>query len=83
MAKVAAIQSAMSERVRRDDLAVRLIAPAYRIGVSDGQLNGTPHMRFSSIGRELVNESIDLHLSANSVEGWLPSSRVRSRRSAR
>ena len=35
------------ERVRSDELAVRLIAPAYTIGVSDGQLNGTPGMRFS------------------------------------
>src|ERR1700721_403300 len=34
-AKVAAIQTALSERVRGDGLAVRLIAPAYTIGVSD------------------------------------------------
>jgi dihydroxy-acid dehydratase len=67
--KVAAIQAAMSARIRRDDLAVRLIAPAYTIGVSDGQLNGTPSMRFSLIGRELVNETIDLHLNANSMAG--------------
>ena len=69
--KVAAVQTALSERVRRDDLAVRLIAPAYTIGVSDGQLNGTPGMRFSLIGRELVNESIDLHLNANSMAGLI------------
>ncbi len=71
LAKVAAIQSALSERVRSDELAVRLIAPAYTIGVSDGQLNGTPFMRFSLIGRELVNESIDLHLNANSMAGLI------------
>ena len=69
--KVAAIQTALSERVRRDELAVRLIAPAYTIGVSDGQLNGTPGMRFSLIGRELVNESIDLHLNATSMAGLI------------
>jgi dihydroxy-acid dehydratase len=69
LGKVAAIQKALSERVRRDDLAVRLIAPAYTIGISDGQLNGTPNMRFSLIGRELVNENIDLHLNANDVAG--------------
>ena len=69
LGKVAAIQKALSERVRSDDLAVRLIAPAYTIGISDGQLNGTPNMRFSLIGRELVNESIDLHLNANSMAG--------------
>ena len=71
LGKVAAVQRALSERVRRDDLAVRLIAPAYTIGVSDGQLNGTPGMRFSLIGRELVNESIDLHLNANSMAGLI------------
>src|SRR5438477_9470920 len=41
LAKVAAIQRELSERIRRDELPVRLIAPAYTIGVSDGQLNGT------------------------------------------
>jgi dihydroxy-acid dehydratase len=57
--------------VRSDELAVRLIAPAYTIGVSDGQLNGTPSMRFSLIGRELVNENIDLHLNANTMAGLI------------
>lgn len=68
-AKVAAIQQALSSRIARDDLAVRLIAPAYTLGVSDGQLNGTDRMRFSLIGRELVADSIDLHLNANEVAG--------------
>jgi dihydroxy-acid dehydratase len=71
LGKVAAIQRALSERVRGDELAVRVIAPAYTLGVSDGQLNGTPGMRFSLIGRELVNESIDLHLNANSMAGLI------------
>jgi dihydroxy-acid dehydratase len=71
LGKVAAIQRTLSERVRRDDLAVRLIAPAYTIGVSDGQLNGTPFMRYSLIGRELVNENIDLHLNANGLAGLI------------
>ena len=69
--KVAAIQRALSERVRRDDLSVRVIAPAYTVGVSDGQLNGTPGMRFSLIGRELVHDSIDVHLRANQVAGLI------------
>ncbi len=69
LGKVAAIQKALSDRVRKDELALRVIAPAYTIGVSDGQLNGTPSMRFSLIGREIVNESIDLHLSANNMAG--------------
>ena len=71
LAKVAAIQRALSERIRREDLHVRLIAPVYTLGISDGQLNGTDRMRFSLIGRELVNESIDMHLNANSIAGLI------------
>jgi dihydroxy-acid dehydratase len=43
--KVEAIQAALGARIRRDDLPIRLIAPAYTLGVSDGQLNGTDRMR--------------------------------------
>ena len=71
LAKVAAIQRTLSERIRREDLPVRLIAPVYTLGISDGQLNGTDRMRFSLIGRELVNESIDMHLNANSIAGLI------------
>src|SRR5215510_12539631 len=62
--KVEAIQAALAARIRKDDLPVRLIAPAYTLGVSDGQLNGTDRMRYSLIGRELTNDSIDAHLNA-------------------
>src|SRR2546422_8315853 len=65
--KVDAIQSALSARISRDDLPVRLIPPAFTIGVSDGQLNGTDNMRFSLIGREIANDSMDVHLNANDV----------------
>jgi dihydroxy-acid dehydratase len=68
-AKVAAVQAALSSRIARDDLPVRLIAPAFTLGVSDGQLNGTPEMRFSLIGRELVNDAVATHLAANQVAG--------------
>jgi len=71
LGKVAAIQTALTERARDDQLPVRIIAPAYTIGVSDGQLNGTPSMRFSLIGREIVNETLDLHLNANTVAGLI------------
>ena len=67
--KVAAVQAAMSRRLASDDLAVRLIAPTFTLGVSDGQLNGTPEMRFSLIGRELVNDAVSVHLAANRVAG--------------
>jgi dihydroxy-acid dehydratase len=68
-AKVAAVQAALAERVRTDGLAVRLIAPAFTLGVSDGQLNGTDRMRYSLIGRELVNDSTELHLRASAMAG--------------
>jgi dihydroxy-acid dehydratase len=67
--KVQIIQSALSRRIAKDDLAVRLIPPAFTLGVSDGQLNGTPEMRFSLVGRELVHDVADVHLVANKVAG--------------
>jgi dihydroxy-acid dehydratase len=67
--KVQAVQAAMSRRIAADGLAVRLIPPAFTLGVSDGQLNGTPQMRFSLVGRELVHDVADVHLAANSVAG--------------
>ncbi len=69
--KVRAIQAALSERIRRDDLPVRLLYPAYTLGISDGQLNGTPGMRYSLIGREVSNDSITIHLSGSEVEGCI------------
>jgi dihydroxy-acid dehydratase len=67
--KVQIIQSVLSRRIAKDDLAVRLIPPAFTLGVSDGQLNGTPEMRFSLVGRELVHDVADVHLVANKVAG--------------
>jgi dihydroxy-acid dehydratase len=67
--KVQTIQAALSRRIAQEDLPVRLIPPAFTLGVSDGQLNGTPQMRFSLIGRELVHDVADVHLAANSVAG--------------
>jgi dihydroxy-acid dehydratase len=67
--KVQAVQAALSRRIAEDDLAVRLIPPVFTLGVSDGQLNGTPQMRFSLVGRELVHDVADVHLAANSVAG--------------
>ncbi len=69
--KVRAIQNALSVRIRKEDLSVRLIPPAYTIGVSDGQLNGTDEMRFSLIGREVTHDNVTLHLSANQVKGYI------------
>ena len=71
LGKVAAVQKALSERIHRDQLPARLIAPVYTIGVSDGQLNGTERMRYSLVGRELVNESIDLHLNSSGMAGLI------------
>jgi len=69
--KVAAVQDAVSRRIVAHDRNNRLIAPTFTIGVSDGQLNGTPQMRFSLIGRELVNDAASTHLAANQVEGFI------------
>ncbi|HTU38040.1 MAG TPA: dihydroxy-acid dehydratase [Acidimicrobiales bacterium] len=69
--KVQAVQSALSRRVAGNDLAVRVIPPAFTLGVSDGQLNGTPEMRFSLVGRELVHDIADVHLAANQVAGLI------------
>jgi dihydroxy-acid dehydratase len=66
-AKVAAVQAALARRVREHGLRVRLIAPAYTLGVSDGQLNGTARMRYSLIGRELVNDCTEMHLEATEM----------------
>jgi dihydroxy-acid dehydratase len=70
-AKVAAVQAAMSRRIAHYELPVRLIAPAFTLGVSDGQLNGTPEMRFSLIGRELANDAVATHLAANQIAGLI------------
>src|SRR5215471_16429082 len=68
-AKVAAVQAALARRIHEDDLPVRLIAPAFTLGVSDGQLNGTDRMRYSLTSRELVNDSTEAHLEANDMAG--------------
>ncbi len=69
--KVEAVQAALHRRVAAEDLPVRLIPPAFTLGVSDGQLNGTPQMRFSLVGRELVHDVADVHLVANNVAGLI------------
>jgi dihydroxy-acid dehydratase len=66
---VQTVQAALSRRIAQDRLAIRLIPPVFTLGVSDGQLNGTPQMRFSLVGRELVHDVADVHLAANSVAG--------------
>jgi dihydroxy-acid dehydratase len=67
--KVQAIQAALSRQIHNDELSVRLIPPAYTVGVSDGQLNGSDRMRYSLVSRELVHDSVDLHLRANEIAG--------------
>jgi dihydroxy-acid dehydratase len=69
--KVAAIQKTLSERIKKEDMPIRLIAPAFTMGVSDGQLNGTDRMRFSLIGREVTHDGVTIHLSANDVKGYI------------
>ncbi len=67
-AKVDAIQNVLSERILRQNLPLRLIAPNFAGGVSDGQRNGTPEMRYSLIGRETTNDGMCLHLEGSNVQ---------------
>ncbi len=66
-AKVDAVQRAVSERIVDKDLPARLVPPIYSGGISDGQRNGTPQMRYSLIGRETTNDGISLHLEGSDV----------------
>jgi dihydroxy-acid dehydratase len=68
-AKVEAIQAELRRRVTDKDLPVRVIAPNFASGISDGQRNGTPEMRYSLIGRETTNDGVCLHLEGSDVHG--------------
>lgn len=68
-AKIEAIQAELRRRVVDDDLPVRVIAPNFAGGISDGQRNGTPQMRYSLIGRETTNDGVCLHLEGSDVRG--------------
>jgi dihydroxy-acid dehydratase len=68
-AKVEAIQAELSRRVTGADLPVRVIEPNFAGGISDGQRNGTPEMRYSLIGRETTNDGVCLHLEGSDVRG--------------
>src|SRR3954452_25395388 len=67
--KVDAVHAALAERIHTDDLPVRLIAPAFTLGVADGQLNGTDRMRYSLTSRELINDSTEVHLEPIDMAG--------------
>jgi dihydroxy-acid dehydratase len=68
-AKVEAIQAELRRQVVDADLPVRVIAPNFAGGISDGQRNGTPEMRYSLIGRETTNDGVCLHLEGSDVRG--------------
>ena len=68
-AKVDAIQAELRRRVVDADLPVRVIAPGFAGGISDGQRNGTPQMRYSLIGRETTNDGVCLHLEGSDLHG--------------
>lgn len=69
--KVSAIQIALANRIDPEGLRVRLLDPFFSGGVSDGQRNGTPQMRYSLIGREATNDGFNLHLSGSEIEGTI------------
>jgi dihydroxy-acid dehydratase len=68
-AKVEAIHEELRRRITGEDLPVRVIAPNFASGISDGQRNGTPQMRYSLIGREATNDGVCLHLEGSDVRG--------------
>ncbi|HYF97002.1 MAG TPA: dihydroxy-acid dehydratase [Patescibacteria group bacterium] len=69
--KVEAIQAALAEEIVGGELDARLIDTNFVGGVSDGQLNGTPRMRYSLVGREVTNDGINMHLSASDVRATI------------
>src|ERR1700752_968427 len=70
-AKVEAIQAELRHRGAGADLPVRVIAPTFAGGISDGQRNGTPQMRYSLIGRETTNDGVCLHLERSGRLGLI------------
>ena len=69
--KVEAVHAAMGARISETDLPVRLLAPDYSGGISDGQRNGTPQMRYSLIGRETTNDGLSLHFEGSDIRGLI------------
>jgi len=67
--KVEAVQAELRRRAVDAGLPVRVIAPNFAGGISDGQRNGTPEMRYSLIGRETANDGVCLHLEGSDVRG--------------
>lgn len=67
--KVDAVVGAMAARIEEGQLPVRLIAPNFAGGVSDGELNGTDRMKFSLTGREVTNDGVNLHVSGSDAKG--------------
>src|SRR5262245_27615223 len=73
MAKVDAIHESLKSRIDtgQGQLQLRLVQPEYTIATSDGIRNGTREMRYSLIGREVTNDSLNEHLSATGLAGTI------------
>lgn len=67
--KVVAVHNEMARRITEEHLGKRLVMPSYCSGISDGQRNGTPQMRYSLIGRETVHDGMLLHLEGSDLQG--------------
>lgn len=67
--KVDAVHAELGRRIAEQHLGRRLVSPNYAGGVSDGQRNGTPQMRYSLIGRETTHDGMSLHLEGSDLEG--------------
>jgi dihydroxy-acid dehydratase len=73
LAKVDAIHASLKARIGNGpgQLKLRLVQPEYTIATSDGIRNGTREMRYSLIGREVTNDSLNEHLSATGLAGTI------------
>ena len=69
--KVEAIHEALRAKIGHGEgqMALRLVQPEYTVATSDGIRNGTREMRYSLIGREVTQDSLNEHLSATGLAG--------------
>jgi len=71
--KVEAIHRALLAQIGRGpgQMPFRLVQPEYTVAMSDGIRNGTREMRYSLIGREVAQDSLNEHLSASGLAGTI------------
>ena len=71
--KVEAIHEQLLANIGHGDgqMPMRLVQPEFTVATSDGIRNGTKEMRYSLIGREVTQDSLNEHLSATGLAGTI------------